>query len=262
MKNSTVSGFLCCLLLVAASGHASNLGSPSTLIPTARLALSASYDAGGYPISNNSVPCMMNRFEGGCTFAPLSFLNLGVNAGACRVDVAGDTSVADTVGIFNGGYGFSAGMHVVLGSGFFYNDLFRFIGIAKGTYFSSKDANEVVYKGFDAAAVVGFQFRIPRFGFISLGPELYLIEGKNKDYLGRNDDYSNTSNLRGWLSVDFFPKEKIASDNKLFISLEAAFTPNVEFNKRAPMQEIRLSVGVGAITKRLYGEVSEVDWAP
>jgi hypothetical protein len=262
MKKEKIILLLFCFFLAISNACALNLGNPTVLIPTARLAFGASYDVGGYTIANDSVPCMMNRFQGHCTFAPLSFLNVGINAGASRMDVAADTTAVDTIGIFEGNYGFSGGMNVLLGSHYFYNDLFRVIGIVKGTFFSSTNDNGAVYSGVDGGGALGLQFRIPRFGFFSLGPEIYLISGKNKSYLGKKHRYSNISNLRGWMAIDFFPKEKITSDNKFFLSLEMAMSPQVKFNKQAPMQEIRFSVGFGSMTKRLYGEVSDFDWTP
>ena len=262
MKNKIGPFFIAGLFLAVSNSSGLDGGNPATLIPTARLALGASYDVGGYPISNDSVPCIMNRFQGHITFAPCSFLNVGIIGGAVRMDVAGDTTAQDTTGIFNGNYGYSGGAHLIVGSDFFYNDLFRVIGIANATYFTSSNTAGATYSGIDGEGIIGLQFRIPHVGFISAGPELYLIDGKNKSYTKKYGNYSNISNLRGWLAIDYFPKEKIASDNKLCFSLEIALSPKARFNDRAPLQEIRFSVGLGSITKRLYGEVSEIDWTP
>ncbi len=254
--------FLTAVFLFGFTVSASNLANPAVLIPEARLALGASYDVGGYTISNDSIPCMMNRFQGRCTFAPFSFLNIGIDAGASRMDVAGDTDDVDTFGVFQGNYKLSGGAHLSLGSRFFYNDLFRIVGIGQFTFFSSSNTNAASYRGIDGAGTIGIQFHVKRFGYVTLGPEVYLISGKNKSYSGTPDRYSNINNLRGWICIDYFPKEKLASANKLYLSLEIALSPKAAFNKRAPMQEIRFSVGLGSITKRLYGEESDVEWAP
>lgn len=254
--------FLPAIFLFGSTIFAANLANPATLIPEARLALGASYDVGGYTISNDSVPCMMNRFQGRCTFAPFSFLNIGIDAGASRFDVAGDTTMTDTIGIFQGNYSFSGGAHFLLGSRFFYNDLFRIIGIGQVSYFSSSNSSAARYGGADGAGAIGIQFHVQRFGYVTLGPELYVISGKNKNYLGVQHRYSNLNNLRGWMAIDFFPKEKLASNNKFYISLELALSPKANYNKRAPLQEIRFSVGLGSITKRLYGQESDVEWSP
>jgi hypothetical protein len=254
--------FLCFVIIAGVPVSASNLACPATLIPQARLALGCTYDVGGYTITNDSIPSIMNRFQGRCTFAPFSFMNIGINAGATRMDVAGDTTDKDTFGIFQGNYKFSAGASIVIGSRFFYNDLFRIIGIGQATFFSSTNANAAQYSGTDGAGVIGAQFHVKNFGYVTLGPEVYLISGKNKDYLGNQHRYSNLNNVRGWLSIDYFPHEKFISNNKFFISLEMALSPEADFNKRAPLQEIRFSIGLGSITKRLYGEESDVEWAP
>jgi hypothetical protein len=254
--------FLPAVFLFGWSVSASNLANPAVLIPEARLALGASYDVGGYTITKDSIPSIMNRFQGRCTFAPFSFLNIGLDAGASRMDVAGDTTEGDTFGIFQGNYNFSGGAHILLGSRFFYNDLFRIIGIGQVSFFSSSNASAASYSGTDGAGAVGIQFHAKGFGYVTLGPELYLISGKNKDYTGTQHRYSNLNNLRGWMSIDYFPKEKLASNNKFYISLEIALSPKADFNKRAPLQEIRFSVGLGSITKRLFGEESDVEWTP
>ncbi len=250
------------IFFVSFSVSASNLATPSTLIPVARLAVGASYDVGGYTVTNDSIPSIMNRFQARLTFAPLSFLNIGIDAGVTQVEVASDTNPVDIVGNFHGGYGFSGGAHIIAGTPFFYNDLFRIIAIGQGTIFSSSNSSNIVHKGRDVAGVIGFQFHIPRFGYISAGPEAYLLFGENKDYRGTKHRYSNINNLRGWLAIDYFPKEKLFQGNKIFISVETALSPDARFNKKAPLQEIRFSIGFGSVSKRLYGEVSDVEWSP
>jgi hypothetical protein len=241
---------------------ASNLAGPASLFPVARIALAGSYDLGGYTIANDSVPCMMNRFQGSLTYAPFSFLNFGVDAGASQMEVAGDTTAADTIGIFHGDYGFSGGAHFVLGTPFFYNDLFRIICIGKATIFSSKNKEGAVYGGKDGAGAIGLQFHVHRFGYITAGPQVYLIEGENKSYTGDKRRYSNSNNVRGWVAIDFFPPDKLMSSNIFFISLEMSLSPKARFNKRVPVQEIGFSISFGSITKRLYGVESDVEWSP
>ena len=240
---------------------ASNLANPATLIPVARIALGGSYELGGYTITNDSVPCMMNRFQGSLTYAPFSFLNFGIDAGASQMDVAGDTT-AKAIGIFHGDYGFSGGAHFVLGTPFFYNELFRVICIGKATIFSSQNNEGAAYGGKDGAGAIGLQFHVHRFGYITVGPQVYLIEGENKSYTGIKQPYSNLNNVRGWVAIDFFPPDKLMSSNKFFISLEMSLSPKARFNKRVPVQEIGFSISFGSITKRLYGVESDVEWSP
>jgi hypothetical protein len=243
--------------------NAANLADPAVVLPPARMALAASYDLGGYTITNDSVPCLMNRFHGSLTWSPFSFLNIGIDAGASQMDVAGDTTSKDTIGIFHGDYGFSGGLHAKFGSRFFYDDLFRIIAIGQATYFSTTNKDGALYSGKDGAGIVGLQFHLSHFGYVSAGPQLYLITGENKSFNSAvKHKYSNINNLRGWLAVDYFPQEKSVSNNKLFLSFEMSLSPKAAFDKRAPLQECSFSISLGSITKRLYGEESDVEWAP
>jgi hypothetical protein len=262
MENKKKYVCIVCIVMCFFDAGALNLANPATLIPVARMAVGASYDVGGYTISNDSVPCVMNRFQGRLTFAPLSFLNIGVDAGASRMFVAGDTTSADTIGVFKGNFGFSGGIHIIMGTRFFYNDLFRIVGIGQASFFSSSDNTKITYGGNEGTGAVGLQFHIPRFGYITVGPEIYLISGKNKGFDGIQHRYSNINNVRGWMAIDYFPKDKVMSNNKYYISLEISLSPMADFNKEAALQEIRFSIGLGSITKRLYGEESDVEWSP
>jgi hypothetical protein len=241
---------------------AANLANPAVLIPAARVALGASYDINGVTITNNKVPCIFNRFSGRVSYAPFSLLNFGLDAGATQIDVAGDTTGKDTIGLFHGGYGFSGGGHIKFGTPFFFNDLVRGIAIFQGTIFSSENDAGATYGGQDAAGGLGVQFHIPSFGYVTAGSTVYLINGKNKGYAGGEGKYSNVNNVRGWLALDYFPPEKIRSKNMLYVSLELSVSPKVKFNGRAPVQEIGFSFSIGSITPRLYGQVSEVEWKP
>lgn len=242
---------------------AANLADPAGLLPVARVALGASYDLGGYTITNDSVPAIMNRFHGSLTWSPFIFMNIGIDAGASQMDVSGDTTAKDSIGIFHGNYGFSGGLHVKLGTRFFYDDLVRIIGIGQATYFSTTNKDGAIYSGKDGAGMLGLQFHVPHFGYVTAGPQLYLINGENKSYNSSvKHKYSNINNLRGWLAIDYFPQEKSLSNNKVFLSFEMSVSPKVAFDKRAPLQECSFSISFGSITKRLYGEESDVEWAP
>jgi hypothetical protein len=251
-------------LLIALSSNvfSSSLSEPATIIPVARVALGGSYELGGYTITNDSVPCLLNRFQGFVTFAPFSFLNVGIDAGVSQMDVSDDTTARDTIGVFHGDYGFSGGVHVRLGTPFYYNGLFRCIGIGKATIFSSKNKDGAAYGGKDGSGAVGLQFHVPRFGFITVGPQVYLMEGENKSYFGAKHRYSNLNNVRGWLAIDFFPPDKLKSSNKFFISLEVSLSPKAGFGDRVPVREMSFSINFGSITKRLYGQESDVEWSP
>ena len=100
-------------------GYCANLADPTVLFPVGRFAVAGSYDLGGYTITNDSVPCIMNRLHASLTYSPFSFLNIGFDLGATQMDVAADTTPQDTIGIFHGDYGFSGGLHVKIGSRLF-----------------------------------------------------------------------------------------------------------------------------------------------
>jgi hypothetical protein len=241
---------------------ASNLADPAVLIPPSRLSVGASYDLGGFTITNDSVPCMLNRFEARVSYSPFSFVNFGVDAGATQMEVAGDTTNTDTVGIFHGKYGFSGGGHLKLGTPFFFNDLMAAVGILHGTYFSSMNNAGSVYSGMDANGGVGLQFHIHDFGYITAGSSVYLIFGKNKSFSGQQGKYSNINNVRGWLAIDYFPTIAASSRNIMYISLELTVSPKATFDGRAPVQEMSVSACIGSITRKLYGQESETEWKP
>ncbi len=252
----------CTVLLPWGSLWAATLADPAMLIPSARLAIGASYDLGGNSITNAAVPSIMNRFMARISYAPFSFLNFGLDAGVAQMDVASDTTAADTFDLFHGGYGFSGGGNISLGTPFFFDNLVSIVGTAEGTVFSSRNGSGTTYGGADAAGAVGLQFHVSGFGFVSAGPEVYLIEGTTTDYAGKQGRYSNVNNVRGWLALDYFPPEKLNGANTFYVSLEVSVSPKVQFNGRAPIEECGFSVSVGAITPRLYGEEKDVEWKP
>jgi hypothetical protein len=241
---------------------ASNLADPAVLVPAARLSVGASYDLDGFSITNDTVHCITNRFQARLSYSPFPFVNFGIDAGLMQMEVASDTTPTDTFSVFHGKYGICGGAHLKLGTPFFYNDLVGAVGIFEGTYFSSKNDAGAMYGGLDANGGVGIQFHVPNFGYITAGPSIYLIYGRNRSYTGLEGRYSNVNNIRGWLAIDYFPTMAVESKNLLYISLEVTVEPKATFNERAPIQEMSVSVSIGSITKRLYGQPSEVEWKP
>jgi hypothetical protein len=241
---------------------AANLSNPSVLIPPARLSVGASYDLGGYTIANRAVPGMMNRFQARLSYSPFSFVNFGIDGGASQMEVAGDTTAADTFDIFHGGYGFSGGGHLKLGTPFFFNNLMGVIGILQGGVFSSQNSSGTTYRGTDACGGLGLQFHVPSFGYITVGSQAYLILGKTTDFSGKQGYYSNVNNVRGWLAIDYFPPELPSSKNLFYLSFEMSVSPKARFNARAPVQEVSFSVSIGSITSRLYGQETSEEWRP
>jgi hypothetical protein len=267
MKEPLLMKKLFAAALCAASAFALNVGAvtladPAAPIPAARLAFGVSYDLGAYSLTNREVPSILNRYQAQISYAPFSFINFGVDGGVGQMDVAGDTTAADTFSVFHGGYGFSGGVHLKLSTPYFYNNLLCAIGIVHGGIFSSKSSASVLYGGTDAAGALGLQFHVQNFGFVTIGSEIYLIEGKNTDYAGSKGSYSNVNNVRGWLAVDYFPSDKLNNKNTFYVSAELTVSPKVSFNGKAPVEEMSFSVSIGAITPRLYGEQSEVEWKP
>jgi hypothetical protein len=262
MDIKIISFSLIAIAVVGGNGQAATLADPAVIFPPARVSIGASYDLGGYSITNNAVPGMQNRFQARLSYSPFSFVNFGVDAGATQMEVASDTTPKDTFGVFHGAYGFSGGGHLKLGTPFFFNNTMALVGIFQGTIFSSKNPTGTTYGGTDAAGIVGVQFHVPSFGYISLGPQVDFILGKTTDYKGNRGHYSNVNNVRGWLAVDFFPPPAMNSKNLLYVSVELSASPKVKFNARAPVQEAGFSVSVGVITPRLYGQESDVEWEP
>jgi hypothetical protein len=196
------------------------------------------------------------------SFSPFSFVNFGIDAGMMQMEVASDTTATDTFSVFHGKYGFCGGGHLKLGTPFYFNDMVSAIGILNGSYFSSRNDAGATYGGTDADGGVGLQFHVHDFGYITAGSSVYLIYGKNKSYAGQEGKYSNVNNVRGWLAIDYFPTTALSSKNIMYLSLEVSVSPNVRFSARAPIQEMSVSVSIGSISRRLYGQTSEVEWKP
>jgi len=261
IKNWHITFFITVLLL--SNGlYAENLANPAVLLQPARIALGASYDLGGYTITNRDVPCMLNRVQGRCSYSPNSYVNFGIDAGTVQMEIASDTTATDTFDVFHGKYGITGGAHLKLGTPFYFNNLVCGVCIIDGSYFSSKNDAGTTYSGMDGAAGLGLQFHLNGFGFLTAGSTVYLIKGKDQSYSGAENFYSNKNNVRGWLALDYFPSDKMGSNNTLYISLELSVSPKVTFNDRAPVQEFGFSVAIGSISRRLYGQDASVEWKP
>ncbi|MFP4163620.1 MAG: hypothetical protein ACLFVE_06555 [Chitinispirillaceae bacterium] len=244
--------------ILAVSTLASNLANPATAIPEARISMGASYHLGGYTISNREIPMIMNRIHGRISYSPIKHVNFGVDLGAAQVNVDRYSVGRDTVPVFEGGYGFSGGAHLKLTSPSIMNR-FCFIALAQGGMFFSENEPGALYGGKDGAAVLGVQVRIPKFGYVSFGPHLYIINGENRSYEGNESFYSNISNVRGWIAFDYFPKTEHLTKNKPYISVEFTASPKISSTSRVPVQEFSLSISFGAVTPRLYGMEKEAD---
>lgn len=250
------------IFCVAAAAMASNLANPAAAIPEARVAIGASYHLGGYTLTNKEIPSIFNRLHARVHYAPLNFLGIGVDLGAMQLDVDRYVIKSDTVPLFHGKFGFSGGAHLKVSTPPFLKERLSIVGIGQATYFLSKNKYDASYSGFDGTGAIGLQFHIPGFGYITAGPLLYLIQGENKSYTGEESFFSNANNLRGWLSIDFFPKFKDETSNKSYLSLELSISPKANASSRVPVQEFSISISLGSITGRLYGVESGLDWEP
>lgn len=232
---------------------ASNLANPASALPEANILIGASYHLGGYTLTNLDIPAMFNRFHGRIDYAPLSFVSIGVDLGATQVEVDKYTTAADTISLFHGKYGFSGGAHLKMSSPFIKN-LVSFFGIGSATYFSSENDDDAKYGGFDGTGVVGIQFRIPNFGFVSIGPMVYLIQGDAESADGKKEFYSNSNNIRGWIAIDYHLKKSQLTKGSVYLSLEFSCSPEINYSSRIPIQEFSLSLSIGYISGKLYGD--------
>jgi hypothetical protein len=251
------------LLFFAASvAYGSNLANPAVSVPVSRITIGASYLVSGYTITNLEIPSLFNRIHARVDYSLLSNVSIGIDAGVTQIDVDKYNIGMDSFPVFHGKLGYSGGAHLKISTPFFLKRTIAFTGIGSATTFISQNKDKASYGGFDGAGAAGIQFHIPRFGYITAGPMIYLIKGKNESYNGVKGKYSNINNLRGWLAIDFFPDLKEMSSNKPFITLEITASPEANYSKRIPLQEFSVSLCIGSITKRLSGIENGVEWKP
>ncbi len=241
---------------------ASNVANPAVNIPEARIAIGASYHLGGYTLSNKAIASLWNRVHSRVEYSPLKFLSLGVELGATQIDVDRFINGSDTVPVFHGKFGFSGGALLKFSTPAFLHDYLRVTGVTKASFFSSKNKHNASYKGIDGVGIIGLQFHIPRFGYITTGPLIYVIDGTNRSYTGKENYYSNLNNIRGWIALDIFPRLKEVTSNKPFISVELSMSPEIDFSKRIPIQEFSVSISIGSVTSRIYGIDNDIEWEP
>lgn len=251
------------LFVVITSVSASNLTNPLAPIPGARVGIGLSYHLGGYTITNRKIPSLMNRYHCRVSYSPITFFNIGLDCGFSQMEVASDSTSQPVVGIFHGNNHFSYGGNIKISTPLIM-DFIGLLSIVQATGFKSENKYGSYYKGIDGTGAVGIILHIKNFGYIAAGSKVYYIHGNNRSSnSGIESFYSNINNVRGWFAVDYFPKlEKVISTQLPYFSFEVSIAPDVKFNKRAPIQEISFSISLGLITKRLYGEVSEVEWHP
>jgi hypothetical protein len=266
-KTTVIIAALLVLSYLAVAASAANLANPASPTPAARISGGVSYYLGGPTITldvpgltNLEIPTMMNRFSGRITYAPVSYVNFGVDAGTIQIDVdryIPNPAIADTVPMFHGNYGWSVGGHIKLSTPYI-NDHIGFVGIGNFNYFRSTNTGGAYYGGNEVIAAAGVQFRLPNNnGTISAGPLYHLISGESKPDTARSASiitYSNANNLRLWVAYDFFHKiDGITKNSIPYASLEFTMSPKINGSSRVPVQEFSVSVSLGAVSERLHG---------
>jgi hypothetical protein len=234
-------------------GYSSNLANPASALPAANVLFGASYNLGGYTLTNLNIPAMFNRIHGRIEYAPINYLNIGIDLGATQIDVDRYVSSGDTIELFHGKYGFSGGAHLKLSTPAILKKTMSFFTIGQATTFSSENDDGAKYGGIDGAGVIGLQFHIPNFGYISVGPMIYLIQGDAQGSDGKNGYYSNSNNVRGWIAVDYILKGNELSKGNAYLSVEFSASPKANYSRRIPIQEFSISVSLGYISGKIYG---------
>lgn len=244
-------------VLFAVSSWAANVSYPSAPVPSARFATGITYDyLGGYfykaPIED--LPFSMHGVNAFFTYAPVTYVNFGVDLGMRDVNIPnGDHDYG-----FNGKLGIAAGSHLKLATPYF-GDVMGIIAMCRGLWFHSKDDNDSFYSGPELTGAGGLSFHVKRFGYISFGCKYFEIFGEN----GIGDgDWSNDATVGGWASFDYFPKTNVKKYIP-FISFEFAFFPsdNPFYGGSPIVRNASFAVTIGAITHRIYGDDNR-NWRP
>lgn len=238
-----------------------NVAFPSVAIPEARFGVGASYDiTTGDLYGVDDVPFSMNTINASFTFAPVSVMNFGVDIGTRNVRIYSSDEVFD----FRGKMGFSAGGHLRLSTPLL-KDVFGATALIKGAWFYSKNDYDAFYRGVDVTGALGFVFHIKQVGYISFGGKYFEIFGENQGFNDINtSSWSNDETLGGWVAFDFFPKMKQQGSYIPFVTLEAGVFPGASAFRgdKSGIHNLSFSVTIGAITQRLYGESTELEWCP
>jgi len=247
------------LLCLTASSFGANLANPAAQVGDARMSFGASYFIGGADVTNLEIPLMMNRVGARVSYSPIRYVNFGVDFGIAQISVEKYSADGrDTIPVFDGGIGWSAGGHIKLSSPYIL-DYVSVLVLGNANAFRSTNKLDAYYGGADIAAAVGVQIRFPGVGCLSLGPQIYMIMGENKSFNGVEGTYSNVNNMRAWAAFDYFPEMALTGNQKPYMSIEFTASPKINGSKRAPVREFSLSLSVGIITQRLYGEATDFE---
>jgi hypothetical protein len=241
------------MFCAAFASWGANLANPAAQAGPARMSFGASYYIGGADITNDTIPLMMNRVSGRASYSPVRYVNFGADVGAVMVGV----EEYKTAPVFDGRFGWSVGGHLKLSTPYLFD---RVALLALGNYnlFRSTNKFGAYYGGADAAAAAGLQIRLWD-GYLSLGPQIYAIMGKNRGFDGTKGKYSNLNNMRAWIAYEYFPDDIFGGEHKPYMSFELTVSPKIRPSKRVPFREFSASISVGTITRRLYGEGRDGD---
>lgn len=246
--------------ILFSSVFAVNLTSPATPVPDARISLGLTYNLEGFELYQSDVEAysLTNRLNISVTFAPISNINIGVDFGAGNVAISSVDKIRD----FHGDIGFSGGLNTKLSSNFI-NDRIAFMGILKANWFLSEGNEKSQYSGMDLSAGAGPIVHINNFGYIAAGVKYQEIVGKNRDFSGNDGKWSNDETLGGFIAVDYFPKSELISNYIPYITFELGVFPGAGLKEKdTSVKNLSFGISFGAITKRLYGKKSELNWRP
>jgi len=249
---------LVCLITLGVS-HAANLANPAFNVNGGRLGFGVSYHLGGYTITNEEVPCLLNRVHGRLIFSPIPHFDLGIDLGIAQMDVDSYIGGGDTIPLFHGGVGFSGAAQVKGTTPFFLNEMVAGVLLVQGGLFSSENEYGALYKGYDGSAALGIQVKIQSYGYISAGVKAYYIQGSNRHYTDSENterSYSNLNNVGGWCAIDLTPELRGQIPGKPYFTIEISATPEATYDDRIPVQEFSISLSVGWISPRIFGEPS------
>jgi len=246
------------MLCAAAASFGANLANPAAQVGTARMSFGASYFLGGADITNLEIPLMMNRLAVRASYSPIRYVNFGVDLGTPLVSVEKySVNGRDTVPVFDGEFGWSAGGNLKLSTPYMFGSV-AVLALANANLFRSSNKAGAYYGGADITAAAGVQIRLPN-GYISFGPQIYMIMGRNKGIYGAEGEYSNVNNMRAWIAYEYFPDDIFGGEYKPYMSAEFTASHKICASERVPVREFSLSVSFGVITRRLYGDGADDD---
>jgi hypothetical protein len=248
-KFSAVLSFLAC---AAGAGYSANLAIPAAPTGDGKTSFGVSYVAVSTEITNDEIPLTMNTIVGHISYAPVRYVNFGLDLGTAQVGVDGynlaATSGGDTIRAFDGDFGWTVGGHLKLITPYLF-DRVALIGAANGNFFRSSNSLKAFYGGIDVAAAAGLQIRVPN-GAFSIGPQIYMILGENKGVDAAKSTYTNRNNGGIWITYDFIPDVvPFGGEHKPYASIEFTASPKIdETTDRPTLGGLSISISVGAIS--------------